>query len=207
MSPGAIGRRQLTRGGPLRGYVQPVEIRAPQGVQISLAADGAFDEPQQAPVTVGMFVSPVYRLKVTNIPLNLGRELFPTIEVIGRLFPPIGQERRFPIPIELTQEELELALDGKFVTRVIYLENPRAALPYREPKEQTSLDITARENPLVVADRLGRPIAILRIGGRLPSEDGPDNAFLFGSPSWVKYPQDENAKDSGNDVRSARRAR
>ena len=40
MPPGAIGSRQLQRGGPLPGYFQPVEIMAPEGAMVSLA-DGA----------------------------------------------------------------------------------------------------------------------------------------------------------------------
>ena len=35
---------------------------------------------------------------------------------------------------------------------------------------------------LAIADRLGRPVAILRIGGRLPGPEGPDQQFLAGSP-------------------------
>jgi hypothetical protein len=35
---------------------------------------------------------------------------------------------------------------------------------------------------LEVADRLGRPVAIIRLGGRLPDAGGPEAKFLFGSP-------------------------
>ncbi len=34
---------------------------------------------------------------------------------------------------------------------------------------------------------LGRPVAILRMGGRVP-EAGPDPNYFFGSPAWVQYP-------------------
>jgi hypothetical protein len=135
-----------------------------------------------------MLIGEVYRLRVTNLPLAAGLEVFPTIEVVDRLYPPVGQEGRFPVPIELTQEELELALDGKFVTRVIYLEDPAAALPVAEdPVQQTYFEAASGDNPLEVADRLGRPMAILRLGGRLPEAEGPDATFLFGSPPWVRF--------------------
>ena len=49
MPPGAIGALQLTRGGPLPGHFQPVEIRAPQGARISLARENAFDRPTPGP--------------------------------------------------------------------------------------------------------------------------------------------------------------
>ncbi len=186
MSPGAIGRGQLRRGGPLRGYVQPVEIKAPQGALISLAMDGQFDAGDGSPRLVGMFVAPVYRLKITNIPLHAGQEVFPTVEVIDRLYAPRGKETRFPIPIDLTQEELEMALDGKFVTRVIYVEDTDTALPVaQDPDEQHWLEVRGSEDPLAEADKLGRPVAILRLGGRLPGADGPNQEFLFGSPPWM----------------------
>ena len=76
-----------------------------------------------------MQIGPVYRLQVTDIPNNEGLEIFPTVEVIDRLYPPPGLALRFPIPIELTQDELELAARGAFVTRVIYVEDPHQALP------------------------------------------------------------------------------
>jgi len=188
MPPGAIGRQQLMRGGPLPGYFQPVEIAVPQGAQVSTAATGVFAPPQAAPIIAGMLIGQVYRLRVTNIPQQPGLEVYPTIEVINRLYPPLGNEGKFPIPVDITQEEIELALSGKFVTRVIYLEEPEAALGVAEnPQRQTYFEVTAGENPLDVADRMGRPMAILRLGGRVPEPSGPDQAFLFGSPALLRY--------------------
>jgi hypothetical protein len=185
--PGAIGSWQLLRGGPLPGYFQPVEIRAPQGALISLAVDGNFAQPIKSPFRVGMLIAPVYRLRVTNIPLHEGAEVFPTIEVIDRLYPPAGQAPRFPIPIELAQEDIELALAGHYVTRVVYLEDPEHVLPSGPPcKEQNWFDAGPGSNPVEVADRLGRPMAILRLGGRVPdARTGPDCQFLAGCPPFI----------------------
>jgi len=188
MPPGAIGSQQLMRGGPLPGYFQPVDIVAPERTLISPAIDGQFDQPRRGHLLVGMLIGSVYRLRVSGIAGQEGLEVYPTIEVIDRLYPPNRQERRFPIPVELTQEELEMALDGKFVTRVIYVEEPQAALPVTtDPKHPNYFEAAAGDNPLEVADQLGRPIAILRMGGRLPDADGPDNAFLYGSPPLFLY--------------------
>ena len=190
LPPGAIGGVQLERGGPLPGYFQPVEIKAPPGALVSLAVGGLFEPPQQGPQRVGMLIGSVYRLRVGRIPQNEGYEIFPTIEVIDRIYPRPEETWRFPIPIDLTQQDLELALAGKFVTRVIYLEEPRTALPHPEdPAEQTWFDVRPGENPLLVADTLGRPVAILRIGGKLPVDPAqPDAAFMFGSPPWIRCP-------------------
>jgi hypothetical protein len=188
MPPGAIGSQQLLRGGPLPGYFQPVEIKAPPGALISTAASGQFENPQLAPMKAGMLIGSVYRLRITSIPRQEGLEVYPTIEVIDRLYPPVGQEFRFPILIDLTQDELELALDGKFVTRVIYLEEPEAALSVaQKPDDQTCFEVADGENPLEVADSLGRPMAILRMGGRLPDVGGADDSFLYGSPPMLQW--------------------
>jgi hypothetical protein len=184
MPPGAIGAQQLARGGPLPGYFQPVEIKAPQGALVSFAVEGQFSAPQSTPLKVGMLIAPVYRLRVMQIPEHEGAEVYPTVEIINRIYPPVGEEFRFPIPIELTRADLELALAGKFVTRVIYLEDPQSALPIAQgpEKEQSYFEIRPIDDPLEVADRLGRPVAIVRIGGRVPDSMGPDEKFMFGSP-------------------------
>ena len=188
MPPGAIGGLQLSRGGPLPGYFQPVEIMAPEGAMVSLAAGADFLRPAPTPVGAGMLIGAVYRLKVTNIPGREGLEVYPTIEVIDRLYPPIGHELRFPIPVQITQEEIEMALSGRFVTRVIYLEDPNNPLPVaQQPDEQTCFEIAPGDDPLDVADRLGRPMAILRLGARLPDAQGPDATFLYNSPPWIKF--------------------
>ncbi len=184
MPTGSIGAAQLLRGGPLPGYFQPVEIRAPEGGQVSFAMQNTFGESQQLPAKAGMLIGSVYRLKITGIARHEGEELYPTIELINRLYPPMGQELKFPIPIELAPEDIEAAFQGKFITRIIYLENPRGAYPRAEdPKAQHYFEVGAHEDPLVVADRLGRPMAILRIGGRTPDDPAyPGMAFLFNSP-------------------------
>jgi uncharacterized repeat protein (TIGR01451 family) len=176
MPPGAIGSLRLHRGGPLSGYFQPVEIRAPQGARISLAMEDAYSVPQLDVALVGMLIGPVYRLQVSDIPNNPGVDLFPTVEVIDRLYPPPGLALRFPIRIELTQDELEMAARGMFVTRVIYVEEPSTALPVQQNKdgEQPWMEARRGDDPLVVADTLGRPVAILRIGGRVPAAPGID---------------------------------
>ncbi|MFO0790487.1 MAG: hypothetical protein U0805_13615 [Pirellulales bacterium] len=174
MPPGAIGSQRLHRGGPLPGYFQPVRIRAPEGARIALATESGFANVQSNDMLVGLNIGPVYRLQVSDIPNADGLELYPTIEVVDRTYPPPRLALRYPIPIELTQDELELAANGAFVTRVIYIEDPAQALPInRKASDQLPwIEAPAGEDPLVTADRQGRPVAILRIGGRRPNANG-----------------------------------
>jgi len=190
MPPGAIGRQRLARGGPLSGFCQPVAIRAAHAVRIAPAVGSGFGESQANELMVGLQIGPVYRFRITHIPEHPGVEVFPTIELVDRLYPPPGQSLRFPIPIELTREELVMAAEGRFITRVIYLENPLLA-PAIARKDQTQPWVEARpgDDPLVVADRIGRPMAILRMGGRVPTAEIPDNGFLYGAPPVMIYDQ------------------
>ena len=105
---------------------------------------------------------------VSDIPQQWG-DVYPTIELIDRLHPPQGKELRYPIPIEITAADLRLALTGKYVTRVIYVEDPHRALARPRPApEQRYVDALAHEDPLHVAvcrrasgghlaDGVGRP--------------------------------------------------
>ena len=78
MPPGAIGNMRLQRGGPVAGFYQPVEVRAPQGTLVSFAAAGEFEAERPAPRTVGLLIGAVYRLRVTHIRLAEGLEVYPT---------------------------------------------------------------------------------------------------------------------------------
>ncbi|MCE9548407.1 MAG: hypothetical protein K8T25_23275 [Planctomycetia bacterium] len=183
MPPGAIGRWQLTRGGPLPGYFQPVEISAPVGALISLAVEGHLDDPQPAPRAAAMLIGSVYRIKVTGIDRHPDVEVYPTIELINRIYPPPGLEGKFPVQIDLTTEELLLAAQGNMVTRVIYLEDPKQAMPAQQVGgRQSWFEAAPGDDPLKVADRLGRPMAILRMGGIVPLKGDDDPEFLNGSP-------------------------
>jgi hypothetical protein len=184
MPPGAIGSLRLHRGGPLYGYFQPVRIRAPQGARIALASEAGFSDSPAGDLLVGMQIAPVYRLRVTVIPNNPGLEVFPTVEVIDRLYPPPGLALKFPIPIELTLDELELAARGSFVTRVIYVEDPHQALPIAQAAggEQPWVEARPGGDPLVEADERGRPVAILRLGGRVPNANTLAREAEFAAP-------------------------
>lgn len=169
------------RGGPLSGYFQPVEIRVPQGALVALSVVSAFDLDRPSSLAAGLLVGEVYRFRITDIPYQAGREVFPTIELIDRLYPPPGQSDRFSIPVSISEQELEMALEGKYVTRVIYLEDPNQATPQQQQAvEDVYFEVAPGQDPLVAADQLGRPVAILRIGGRVPSSEGADQRFLYG---------------------------
>lgn len=175
MPPGAIGAQRLLRGGPLSCHVQPIELLVPEGASIEVASQGGFATPHADRQLVGLRLAQVYRMRVTGVPNYPETPVYPSVELIDRLYPPAGRELEFALPIELTSEELQLAAEGSFVTRVIYVEDPALALPVFQKEGQQWFEARQGDDPLVVADTLGRPIAILRIGSRAPSgwSEGP----------------------------------
>jgi hypothetical protein len=183
---GQLGRTQATFRPGLAGYFQPVLVKVPGSATIAVGESGAFGVQEFGKTLVGLQVGEVYRFQIDNIPFTTSR-LYPTVELIDRMHPPAGKETRYPIPIEIAPEDIALALAGKFVTRVVYVEDPLNAMPVRELPTQRYFEVMAHEDPLHVADELGRPVAILRMGTLAPGPNGPTDEFLFGSPPLQRY--------------------
>ena len=107
-----------------------------------------------------------------------GAEIYPTIEVIDRLHPPSGQKHNFPILVHIARSDIQLAMTGNLVTRVVYLEQPQIAAPFELDESTRARDVDTSANALSEADRYGRPMLILRLGGRLPNPLGEPPAFF-----------------------------
>ena len=147
-----------------------------------VAIDGSFADVLGSRINASLEVGRVYRFRISEVSNNPGESLYPTVELIDRLHPPSGLEQRYPIRIVIPKEDIEMALQGRFVTRVVYLENPRdpRSLPIGRG-DQKYFDALPGENPIQVADEIGRPMAIVRIGSRTPDYGGADDAF----PIWI----------------------
>ena len=181
--PGVASRwNALTRPGAF-GQPQPVQIHLPEKGTVSFY----HGSPQrvvetQAPSQVGLFVGYTYRIKLSGLESHPGVELYPTLEVIDRLHPPKGLAERFPIPVEITAEELEAALQDRMITKVIYLEQPDVARPVESTGFLPVEELSPRENLMAAADHRGRPVAIFRLGGRIPDPQAPADEFYSQSP-------------------------
>jgi hypothetical protein len=160
-------------------YVQPVRIELPS-IGLVTYYDGSPEQRvlTQAPSQAGMIVGRTYRIEISGMPEFPGVELYPTIELLDRLHPPAGREDEFPIPLPFTEEEIETALEDRLVTKVIYLEEPRWAVPREVGQTVKVADLRPATNLLQAADRRGRPMAVIRLGGRTPdAEPGGDSHF------------------------------
>ncbi|MCH9656741.1 MAG: hypothetical protein K0U86_17000 [Planctomycetes bacterium] len=182
--PGVAGQWAAISGQVQAGYIQPMQVSLPSKGVVTFYAGSVDRKIQKAsPAPIGFSVGYVYRIKISGMPEFPGVELYPTIELIDRLHPPAGLAETYPVPVSLNPEDIELALSGRMVTKVVYLERPQTAVPAKFERQPT-LAITAKKNLIAEADLLGRPMAIIRMGGRLPSTRGDDPAF-FGSGAPV----------------------
>lgn len=182
--PGQVGRWNILAKPSLYGYFQPVRVQLPSSGTITFYSPqppGAI--PLPAPAQAGLLVGGVYRVRVSDLPEFPGLELYPTIEVTDRLHPPAGREEEFPIPVEITREELDAVRQDRMVTKVIYLERPQIASALNvEPGGLLTYDLPAAANLLDAADQLGRPVAILRLGGRVPDPHNPGDDLIGPAP-------------------------
>jgi uncharacterized repeat protein (TIGR01451 family) len=163
--------------------IQIVRFSGPAGMVIDVLGPAPTQVPQWAGEgfgTFGLKRGVGYRLRISNIPERPGVEVFPVIEVVGHLHRPAGiYPGKYPIRVIFTLEEMDIVLNqGRLITKVIYLEDPDQALPFHLPKDQIPVvSLNPTEHPLRVASALGRPMAIVRIGGRHPTveevEGGP----------------------------------
>ncbi len=188
VSPGAMARLQLLRDPDLSRYDQPVRVEVPENATIAFWSDGSFKSAQPNSVMAGLTVGPVYRLKIANIKGHPGLEIYPSVEMLDRLYPPDGLATEYPVEIAIHYNDLLQVSRGKMVTKVIYLEDPMTALPYRQQEShQSTFDVGFREDPFGTASRLGRPMAILRMGTRAPIASDQTGNFEFFSPPVKLY--------------------
>ena len=192
MPPGVLGQARLAGRPPICNYCQPVSISSSVGARFALAQSGAFVTPAET-FQAGLLIGGVYRFQITSIPGAEGAELYPTIEVIDRTYPPPGLATRYPIEVMLDQDDFDAALAGRLVTRVIFLEDPQTASPTPQtPQTNRPLEIAEYQDALETADRFGRPVAIVRIGSVAPPR-APEllPGFFFGYPVWSPIYQPE----------------
>ena len=197
MPPGMAGYWAGALGKATPGYFQPIRVELPSRGSVTVYR-GSGREPQSlsVPALIGVGVGYTYRLRIANMPEFPGVELFPSLEILDQLHPPAGKAAEFPVPVQILQDEIEFVLSGRMVTKVIYLEQPNLAQPQAQPNPMPVLTLPANRNLIAEADLIGRPMLILRIGGRLPDARQPDPTF-FGPGAPIKILSQETAKALG----------
>jgi hypothetical protein len=165
-------------GGPMGPALSQVAFLGVEGGQIAwdISGQGLFDStPLVMPGRQNFYQGAMYRLKLTDIPGRPGVELYPSLEVA----PVTPRTDEFlahaPIPVQVTEEDLDQVLSGNYVTKVIYLPDPEfQELALAGVETLVSTRLNPGEDPIVEADRRGSILAILRIGNldlQLPGQN------------------------------------
>jgi len=190
-APGVAGGWAGTIRPGLSSCFQHIRVEVPtEGVVTYYGDQGAEYASLAAPSLMEFLVGPVYRLKLSEMPEYPGIELFPTVELISRLHPPPGREREFPVPITFTEKEIELVLQGRLVTKVVYLEQPNIAYPGMLAETAPTQIVSNTQDALQRADELGRPMAIVRLGRR----SLPQGSYEFSPAPPLRRPIEVEAK-------------
>jgi hypothetical protein len=169
--PGAIGVSPRPQPGPcpesgISDAIQPVEIRGPDGMLISIETAAGWSPLRPAPLRMGLVVDRPYRLRIAGIPGRDGAELFPSVRVLARLRTPPGMAWRFPVEILIDEEDMVAAVSGAHVRRVVY-----ASCESDQPDVVPAgwFDVQPGDDCLEVAATLGDPVAELLVGDRVPA--------------------------------------
>jgi hypothetical protein len=176
--PGTLARWAVQSGRIMPQTFQPVRIHLPSTGRV-MGFDATPQRPVQmeAPARMSLLVGASYRFQVDDLPEFPNQQFYPSVELVDHLHPPPGQAERFPVEIELLTEEFNWAASGRLVTKVVYLEQPDR-VPLRNLGSGPRVtELAPAQNALAEADALGRPIAIVRLGGRLPDTHRPDPQF------------------------------
>lgn len=204
--PGTVAFTTLLANPQWVGRVQPVRFQLPENTIVG-TWQGSWIDCDQADPTVATSVGPIYQIRIRGAFRVRTFELYPSLEMVSCLNPPADLQLRFPVPVTISEEDIEQVLDGKLVTKVIYVENPETALPYRQlcNGHQAYFDVSDIEDPFRTASRLGRPIAILRLGTRHPSDEEMSAASGAAIPLTVFPPQAARELDRRAELVSCRK--
>ncbi len=181
---------QMVPAPPGRGASPLLFVRflGPPGLRTTFYQGGPRGRAFDAPVVVGMRPGYFYRIQFSNLPRHPGVSIFPTVEVRGSLcLPPRLNAASFPAPVVLTDEDIESVLAGNMVSKVVYLEHPERAVPALVPPDLPIEGVLPPGRDLLDAARdNGRPVLIIRMGGRLLVSD--DELAHSSVPGTILYP-------------------
>ncbi len=166
--PGPGVMMPLAPAAPRAFATKTTQVRfvAPEGMQVGWQIPGGFAV-KQVPVP-GRYDFPqgaTYRLKLENIPGREGLVIYPTLEVYPAHPATDAYLAHNTVPIELTDEDLDQVESNNFVTKVIYLPDPKfqeLAIAGVETLVSTRLDPGV--DPVAEAERRGTIMVVLRMG-------------------------------------------
>lgn len=154
---------------PPRSFqTQSTQVRfvGPDGMHIGWHAGPGYAENQLfAPSRYNFPQGATFRLKLTNIPGREGLVLYPTLQMYPAHPTTDAYLSHNSVPLEITDEDLDQVESNNFVTKVIYLPDPRyqeLAIAGVETLVSTKLDPGV--DPVSEAERRGTIMLVIRVG-------------------------------------------
>lgn len=191
---GAAGNRRFPNDRSQVFFVDPANMK------VSWQTGGANGEriylpPQlNVPARYNFMQGYIYRLKINEIPGHPGLTLYPTLEIAGSTPATDAYLTHNPIPCQFTEEDFDQVTAGNFVTKVIYLPDPKyQELAIAGVETLVSTRLEPGVDPILEADRRGTILMIIRIGAidlEMPANGtGLMAPGLITTPSGVPYVQ------------------
>jgi uncharacterized repeat protein (TIGR01451 family) len=168
-----------------------VKVIVPEGAKTTWYPGTAQASVTASGTTVGLRPGYSYRFEVGGVGENRNATIWPSIEVRGALIPHPGMNIvDHPVPIILSEEDITRILEGRYVSKVYFLEDPDKAIngpvPPGVPLE---LSAASEYEAMKEARERGRMMLVVRIGERLwtkeelASENTPGTILLPGMKS------------------------
>ena len=109
----------------------------------------------------------IYRVQLSGFPGQPGLVLYPSLEVRGSLqLPKASRPWEHPVPLAFTPDDVDHVLRGDLITKIIVLEHPDQALPEASARDLPLEIDGGQRDPMMEARVRGRPVLIVRLGGR-----------------------------------------
>jgi hypothetical protein len=196
------GQAGLANGRRFASVRSQIFFVDPPGMKIGWQSSGPNGEkiylPAQltVPARYNFMQGYIYRLKLTDIPGRAGLTLYPTIEVAPSTPATDAYLAHNPIPAQFTEEDFDQVQAGNFVTKVVYLPDPKyQELAIAGVETLVSTRLEPGIDPIREADRRGTILLIIRLGAidlEMPSAGGPlgpgQPMVVPGAPSTVVAP-------------------
>jgi hypothetical protein len=154
-----------------------VRFLGPEGMQVGWQIGHGFADAQlMTPGRYNFHQGATYRLKLTGIPGREGLTLYPSLHMYPVQMQTAAYLEHNPLPLRLTDEDLDQVETNNLVTKVIYLPDARYQdLAIAGVEELVSTRLGPGLDPVSEADRRGTIMAVLRVGNidhEMPSQMG-----------------------------------
>lgn len=164
------------QGGPQRRFVtstSQVSFTEPAGMTIGWQTGGGqgveptyMDGQLSAPARFNFRQGFIYRLKVSNIQGRPNMTLYPSLEIAQSVPATDAYLAHNPVPCQFTEEDFDQVGAGNFVTKVIYLPDPKyQELAISGVETLVSTRLEPGVDPVIEADRRGTILMVIRLGG------------------------------------------